>query len=155
MLSKSKTELLNIINNLFFHLKKYEKYLDIIYLFLYLIIFIDSTLLVMGYQDIFSYTMPQWDIYYYCSNILLMFLSSGAISLLLAKKRNWALIYIAIMATIYGLWALLTSYVLLTHSIGYGIIFRLSMGVLVTILLIGRFYFIDLLLKIKELKYNV
>ena len=150
LFKNSKNELITIIGRLTNLLNKYEKYLDIIYLFLYLTIFSVSTLSLMGFQDIVSYTIPQWDMYYYFSNIIMVFLSSGAIALLLSQRKDYGLVYIAFLALFFGLWAFLEAYILLFHSIGYGIIYRMSFNIIMTILLIARFFFIKLILKVEE-----
>lgn len=147
LFKNSKNELIIIIGKLTNLLNIYEKYLDIIYLFIYLTIFSVSILSLMGFQDIVSYTIPQWNMYYYFSNIIMVFLSSGAVALLLSQRKDYGLIYITFLASFFGLWAFIQGYILIFMNVEGGVIFRMTVNIFFTIMLFFRIIFINKFIK--------
>lgn len=135
--NKSKEDLIII-------LKKYEKYLDLLYLILYILIFIDAILLASGFQNNLLMTIPEWETSYLISNIMIAFLSAGAITLILIQRRKAAYIYSGLLITFFAIWTFLEAYMLLFHLNNNEILFRMSFNLFITIMLVFRNKFIEL-----------
>jgi len=128
-------------------LGEYVNLVDRLYLILYIIILVDAILLSLGYQDVILTTVPQFDISYIISNIIIAVVSFVAIILILLRKRSLAYFYANFLAIFFAMWTIIEGYVLLFNTIEGGIIFRMSFNIFITVMLFFRTKFLNIDIK--------
>lgn len=129
-------------------LKGYSKLIDKMYIILYMIIFIDSVFLALGYQDIITNTISFLNFSYITSNIVICILSIFAIILIMMKDiRTIQYYFVSFFLIFFTTWAVIESYVLIFESPYTWFIFRVSLNFFISIMLLFRIQFLNLNIK--------
>jgi len=131
-------------------LAEIEKFIEITdyeYMIFYSIIFVVFSLVSLGFQNITLETIPKWDGFYLVLNSLIPLLAIANIYLIAAKKRISEFNFTVSIFLVFLSVTIIQTIMLLFFTIEGGIIFRISFGILGTIIILLRVFYLKLFIR--------